>query len=308
MHVAVYHPEPARRVEFVNALKSLLPQGSEVNETPGPDTDYLVAWSPPRELFDQATGLKACFSLGAGVDHLLRSGSLPVDLPLYRLEDAGMGDQMARYCRHEVEHYRLLCWRFAEQKRQRIWQEHEPPEPADVHVGLFGYGVLGQQVAQMLRADGFAVSAFRRSAANTNDDIAMYSGEEQFDAFLGNCNVVVLIAPLTESTRGIVDSSFLDKMPAGSWLINVARGELIHDDDLLAAIESNHLVGASLDVFHTEPLPDAHPFWTNDKIRITPHVAALTRLKDTTEQITAKIEQLELGQQPSGLVLRDRGY
>jgi glyoxylate/hydroxypyruvate reductase A len=168
--------------------------------------------------------------------------------------------------------------------------------------------VLGKQVANMLLADGFQVSAYRRSAANSDNGVQIYSGEEQLTNFLGNCHVVVLIAPLTETTRGIVDSKFLGNMPAGSWLVNVARGELIHDDDLLNAIERNHLVGASLDVFHTEPLPNDHPFWSNDRIRITPHVAALTRLKDATEQICTKIQQLESGQQPSGLVLRDRGY
>lgn len=308
LRVAVFHPEPARRVEYINALRPLLPDGTELSDTADATTDYLVAWQPPRDVFDTATGLKACFSLGAGVDHLLRSGNLPDDLPLYRLEDAGMGDQMARYCHHEVEHFRLLCWRFAQQQQERVWAELEPREPDEVTVGLFGYGVLGRQVAQRLVNDGYPVCAYRRSPADASEDLDVYAGRAQLTPFLARCDVVILIAPLTDETRGIADSGFFDAMRRGSWMVNVARGELVNDEDLLNALSRNQLAGASLDVFHTEPLPTGHPYWASPQVRVTPHVAALTRLKDATEQIAGKLMQLQAGQHPSGLVERDRGY
>lgn len=308
MHVTVYHPDPTKRDEFIVALRTKLPNGARIDEIADASTDYLVAWSPPRSIFASAPGIKACFNLGAGVDFLIKNDALPPSVPLYRLEDAGMGDQMARYCRHETEHFRLQNWRYADQQNDHQWLEHEPPDPAQLTIGLYGYGVLGRPIAALLQSDGYPVRAFRRSPSTGGEGLPVYSGQSELAQFLGGCNVLIVIAPLTRETRGVINERTIAMLPPGAWIVNVARGELIVEADLLAAIDSGHLTGASLDVFAVEPLPPEHPFWNERRIRITPHVAALTRVADAVGQISGKIAQLEDGGSPSGLVRRELGY
>lgn len=309
MHVTVYHPRQNQRDKLIACLQKYLPNACRIDDIADKDSQYLVAWGPPKSLFDQAPGLKAVFSLGAGVDHLLKAEGLPADLPVYRIEDAGMGIQMAQYCRHEVEHFRLLNWRYQTQQQNKEWDEHSALQPEQITVGILGFGVLGQQVAQMLITDGYQVTAFRRSGnSETVNNVRVFAGPDQFNPFLNGAQVLILLAPATPDTCEIINKDSLAQLPDASWLINVARGELVNDDDLLAALRSNKLAGATLDVFTTEPLPADHPYWTHSTVRITPHVAAVTRTDPSMQQIVSKITALEAGSRPSGLVDRRRGY
>lgn len=308
-HVTVYHAEQSRREELISSLQKHLPDSYQVDDKADADSRYLVAWGPPKSLFEQAPNLKAAFSLGAGVDHLLKADGLPSDLDIYRIEDAGMGIQMAQYCRHEVEHFRLLNWRYQLQQQNQEWTEQTARQPDEITVGILGFGVLGQQVAQMLVGDGYHVAAYRRSGNNeTVDQVNVFAGQDQFNAFLNASEVLILLAPATAGTHHIINKDSLAQLPKGGWLINVARGELINDEDLMAALRSEHLAGATLDVFHTEPLPADHPFWTHSTLRITPHVAAVTRTDPSMQQIVKNILALEAGSQPTGRVDRNRGY
>jgi glyoxylate/hydroxypyruvate reductase len=97
-------------------------------------------------------------------------------------------------------------------------------------------------------------------------------------------------------------------LPQGAYVINVARGGLVIDDDLIAAIDSGHLSGATLDVFREEPLPQSHRFWLHPKIRMTPHVSAVTLIGPSTKQVAKKLEQLAQGAAVTGLVDRKKGY
>ena len=120
--------------------------------------------------------------------------------------------------------------------------------------------------------------------------------------------VLILLAPLTPQTRHLIDAHALAALPPGGWLINVARGALIDEAALLAALASGHLAGAALDVFQTEPLPATHPFWQHPKIRLTPHVSAQTLIDPSARQVADKILRLQQGHCVSGIVDRNRGY
>jgi len=308
-HVTVYYAKEDHRQALIASLQKYLPDTYQVDDKADADSRYLVAWGPPKTLFEQAPNLKAAFSLGAGVDHLLKADGLPADLDIYRIEDAGMGIQMAQYCRHEVEHFRLLNWRYQLQQQTKEWVEHTARQPEEITVGILGFGVLGQQVAQMLVGDGYQVVAYRRSGDNeTVKRTRVFAGQDQFNAFLNASEVLVLLAPATPDTHHIINKNSLAQLPKGGWLINVGRGELINDDDLLAALRSEHLAGATLDVFQTEPLPADHPFWTHSTLRITPHISAVTRTDPSMQQIVKNILALESGEKPTGRVERDRGY
>lgn len=268
--------------------------------------DYAIGWKPPLDFFERVTGLRAFLSAAAGVDHLLGHPGMPADLPIARIEDGGMGAQMAEYCCAELFRYAQRRGQYEEQQAQGIWKQRGYTPRSEITVGLFGIGVLGQRVATAIRAFGYPVIAAAGSS-RIEDGIEVL-GPERRDEFFSRSRVLILIAPLTEATRGIVNRDTLARMPRKSWLINVARGGLVVEPDLVAAIDEGRLLGASLDVFETEPLPAGHPFWTHPGVRITPHVAAITLPDEAAAQLAAKIRQWMAGEPVSGQVRRNRGY
>jgi glyoxylate/hydroxypyruvate reductase A len=123
--------------------------------------------------------------------------------------------------------------------------------------------------------------------------------------------VLVCLLPLTPQTEGIMRRETLRQLKPGAYVINLARGSHLVDEDLLALLDSGHLAGATLDVFRTEPLPAGHAFWQHPKITITPHTSARTLRDETIAQIAGKMAALENGQalaSLAGVVNPDQGY
>ena len=270
------------------------------------DADYAVVWKPPRDLLGALGRPKAVFNLGAGVDGI-ECSALPSDVPLIRLEDAGMAEQMAEYVCHAVlRRYRELD-QYAEQQRSALWRQRRRIDKAAFGIGLLGLGVLGHAVAKALAPFGFPLSGWSRGRKSL-PGVIVHSGTAELDAFLGGAQVLICLLPLTRETRGLLDRRRLSRLPRGAYLVNVARGPILVDEDLLALLDEGHLGGAMLDVFHDEPLPASHPFWHHPRITLTPHVSAVTLVDESIAQIAAKIRRLEAGLPVGGVVGRDRGY
>jgi glyoxylate/hydroxypyruvate reductase A len=140
------------------------------------------------------------------------------------------------------------------------------------------------------------------------EGVVCHAGDAELDSFLRATKVLVCVLPLTADTRDILDANNLGKLQRGAYLINVARGPHVVDEDLLAVIASGHIAGAKLDVFREEPLPPAHPFWNEPRIAITPHISALTGMEDSARQIADKIRALQEGRPVSGVVDLAKGY
>jgi len=138
--------------------------------------------------------------------------------------------------------------------------------------------------------------------------VRCFAGEAELSGFLAATRVLVCLLPLTPQTRDILCHATLSQLPRDAYLINVARGGLLVDDDLLALLDSGHLAGATLDVFRTEPLQPEHAFWRHPKVRVTPHVSAQTLRGDSVAQIAGKIMALERGLPVAGIVDLERGY
>jgi glyoxylate/hydroxypyruvate reductase A len=322
MLILVTHPDPAEALQWVCSLQAALPHArvllDDASRTgPAPQADALscaVGWKPPADFFDRHPGLAAFFCAGAGVDHLLRHPGLPSKLPLVRLEDAGMGPLMADYCLRAALHIAGQGHRFAQQQTQAQWIQHAPLARESLPVGIVGLGVLGRQVAARLREAGFPVCGYVRSArpqAQTRhaaDEIDVLQGEAGWEAFLRRSRILILLAPLTAETENLIDAQALSRLPPGGWLINVARGGLVVDADLILALEQGALEGAILDVFRQEPLPADHPFWHHPRITVTPHVSAPTQIECSTRQVAANIIRLARGEPLTGVVDRARGY
>jgi glyoxylate/hydroxypyruvate reductase len=125
---------------------------------------------------------------------------------------------------------------------------------------------------------------------------------------LSQCQVLVCLLPLTPHTQGIINAAHLACLPQGAHVINVARGGHVVDADLLAALDSGHVAGATLDVFHEEPLPPTHPFWRHPKVTVTPHTSARTMRDESIAQIAHKMLAMQRGEAVVGVVQRGRGY
>jgi len=271
------------------------------------DADYAVVWRPPAELFLRERRLKAIFNLGAGVDSLLRLPELPKDLPVVRVEDAGMARQMIEYVVHGLIHLTRNFDEYAGLQRAGQWKPLPPVLPRKWPVGVMGQGVIGGQVAQAIASLGYPVAGWSRSRRELQG-VQSYAGAEELPGFLARTRVLVNVLPLTPETENILNRDMLGQLLPGGYLINVARGLHVVDEDLLALIDSGHLQGALLDVFREEPLPAGHPYWRHPKVRVTPHIAAISLEEETVAQILGKLEQLQAGQAISGIVARGNGY
>jgi glyoxylate/hydroxypyruvate reductase len=269
--------------------------------------DYALVWRPPPELFARIGTVKAIFNLGAGVDALLAVPTLAADVPVIRLEDAGMAEQMVEYVMFAV----LRAYRemdvYATQQRERRWQPRRRLAKADFGIGIMGLGVLGQSIAEALAGLGFPVAGWSRSPKNLSG-IETFAGRAALPAFLARSRVLVCMLPSTAETRGILDRTTLASLPSGAHVINVARGDLVVDRDLIALLDAGHLASATLDVFREEPLPTEHLFWHHPRITVTPHVSAVTLIAESVAQVAAKIRRIEAGKTVTGVVDRNHGY
>lgn len=295
-------PEP-----WVEGLRAALPGAEVAVWAPGaPAADYAVVWAPPQTLLDQQPQLKALFNIGAGVDALLKL-RLPPQALVVRLDDAGMSVQMAEYvCHAVIRHFREFDGYEADVRAGK-WSYRKPRNRAEFPIGVMGLGVLGSRVAQALRLFDFRVNGWSRTPRSL-DGVRTFAGAAQFGEFLSVSRVLVNLLPLTHETQDILSRNTLSRLLPGGYVINVARGAHLVDDDLLALLDEGHLAGATLDVFRTEPLPADHPFRTHPKITVTPHTSARTLRDESIAQIASKILALERGEAIVGVVDPARGY
>ena len=292
---------------WLQGLQAALPQADISVWQPGaPVADYAVVWAPPQQFMDEQQGIQALFNIGAGVDGLLQR-RLPPGVLVVRLDDAGMAVQMAEYvCHAVIRHFREFD-QYEASMRAGQWAYRKPRLRQDLPVGVMGLGVLGERVAKALAQFEFPVNGWSRSP-KAIDGIRTFSGQDGFNDFLAASRVLVNLLPLTPDTQNILNRDTLSRLQPGGYLINVARGAHLVEDDLLALLDSGHLAGATLDVFRTEPLPAGHPFWTHPRIVATPHTSARTLRDESIAQIAGKIGALQRGETIAGVVDPAYGY
>jgi glyoxylate/hydroxypyruvate reductase A len=295
-------PEP-----WVQAVQQAFPAAEVYAWTPGaPQADHAIVWAPPQQFIDEQSGLQALFNIGAGVDALLQL-KLPPSLKVVRLDDAGMSVQMAEFvCHAVIRHFREFDGYDADTQAGK-WSYRKPRSRADFAVGVMGLGVLGERVAKALQVFDFSVNGYSRSP-KILPGIRCFNGAQGLPDFLAATRVLVNLMPLTPETENILNHATLSQLQQGGYVINVARGKHLVDEDLLALIDNGHLSGATLDVFRTEPLPADHVFWQHPKITVTPHTSARTLREESIAQIVGKMQALQRGEPINGVVDHQRGY
>lgn len=268
---------------------------------------FALVWHPPAGLLASLPKLEAIFSMGAGVDHILRDPELPADVPIVRLADAGLRQGMVEYVTLAVlRHHRALRG-YIEQQAQRRWAEIPVPLAGGRRVGILGLGELGRACATALSGLGFEVAGWARGRKEV-PGITAYAGADGLSTLLARSDILVCLLPLTDATRGLLDRATLGALPTGACVVNVARGEHLVQPDLLALLESDHLAGATLDVTDPEPLPAEDPLWAHPRVLVTPHVAAVTRPESAVPEIASNVRRMERGEFPAPVVDRGQAY
>ena len=298
---------------WIRELEKQLP-GARVREWKAGDNqpaDYALVWHPPVEML-QGRALKAVFALGAGVDSILSKlrdhpDMLPLSIPLFRLEDTGMGRQMQEYAVSQVLHWFRRFDDYQALKLASRWQPLPEYRADEFTVGIMGAGVLGAKVAESLQPWGFPLRVWSRSRKSW-PQVQSFAGQAELGGFLQGTRVLINLLPNTAETVGIINQTLLAQLPDESYLLNLARGVHVVEEDLLAALNSGKLKGAMLDVFSREPLPQESPLWAHPRVAMTPHVAAVTRPMEAIAYIAGTISRLERGESVSGQVDRQRGY
>lgn len=289
-----YQEDPSRWVE---AFQKAVPD-QEIRVFPDvgdvEDIRYAFAWHPPHGQLKDLPNLEVIFSLGAGVDTLMADPDLP-DVPVVRMVEPGLTTGMVEYVLlHVLRHHRKMP-AYQKLQKQKKWKPL-PQKPAnEVTVGILGLGVLGKACADALDHIGFNVCGWSKSHKDI-PGIKSYAGHEEMEMFLKKSEILVCLLPLTDETEGILNKKLFNQLPEGACLINPARGGHLVDDDLLDALEKGRVAEATLDVFHTEPLPQDHPFWSHPKITITPHAAAYTQPETGAQSVARQIRAYERGE------------
>ena len=246
------------------------------------------------------------FSIFAGVEKTLLNKT--IQQPLVRLIDVEMTECMAEWCTAHVLRYHLDLDEFIKPAKKE-WKAHNTERllANQIDIGILGLGTLGSATAEKLQKLDFKVTGWSATEKKITG-VRSLIGPEGLTRILSTSDYLILLLPLTEKTKTIINSDSLKIVKNGSILINAGRGGLIEDNDLLKALDSGKLSGCTLDVFNEEPLPPEHPFWSHDKVTVTPHISAPTRLKSSIQSILANISRIKEGLQPLGLVEKKRSY
>ncbi|WP_031427392.1 2-hydroxyacid dehydrogenase [Flavimarina sp. Hel_I_48] len=271
------------------------------------DVNMILAWKAPHGSFDNYPNNKVIGSMGAGVDHLFEDPSLPENIKMTRIVDENLIGDMQEFVLAQTLNAIKNLNTYTTFQKEHNWKPIPYKRAPDVTVGIMGLGVLGEAVAKTLHRNNFKLTGWANSKKDI-DGLESFAGDEQLDDFLATTEILVCLLPLTEETKNILNKNLFKKLPDNAYIINVARGGHVVDDDLTEALKNGKLSGAALDVFHTEPLPEDHPFWDNEKILITPHTASKSDPSSIADQVVENYKRLQSGEELKNTVSREKNY
>jgi glyoxylate/hydroxypyruvate reductase A len=276
------------------------------------DIKYIYVWKPELDAFDGLENLEVIFSLGAGVDGIVKHPKLPRHLPVVRFVDDELTQCMTDYVVANVGMHHRQATRYKRDQANRNWSQYYPERAATINVGIMGLGQLGADAADKLSYLGYNVAGWSRTPKNIKG-ITEFSGADQLNAFLAGTDILVCLLPLTPETADILCMENFkklrrDALPGGPCIVNAARGGHQNEDDIATALSDGTLGAASLDVFKVEPLPKDSPLWALDNCYITPHIAAISGLEAGVKLVTSQIQRYEETGELRHIVDLDRGY
>ena len=310
MTVAVYLPVKEKIQWWVEMLQGLLPGWTIASIDSIDDVASVkqaVVWRPRPGDLARFPNLEVIVSIGAGIDHVLVDPHLPKDVPIIRTVGDDLTQRMREYVAlHVLRHHRDMP-RQLQAQAEKDWHAIVVPVAPNRIVGVMGLGNLGAASAKTLSDLGFTTRGWSKSG-KTIEGVKTFAGGDGLDTFLSGCEILVNLLPLTEVTKGILNADLFAKLTPGACVINCARGGHLVDEDLLSALESGQIKQATLDVFHQEPLPTDHAFWSHSAITVTPHVASQIDAATGVRLIAANLQEFAATGTCPDMADAERGY
>lgn len=306
--VFLYNAEPENSNEWRRLLLAQLPDLEFVEDFDAVDparVHYLLTWEPIANI-ERYTNLRILFSAGAGVDQFDLS-AIPERVALVRMVESSLADIMAEYVVFAALAIHRDMLDYRNDQAEKRWTPRDILPASTCRVGVMGLGQLGTAALFQLRALKFQLLGWSRSARHL-EGVQTYIGVTEFPEFLSQCDILVNLLPLTESTRGILDRGVFDCLPRGAGVINVGRGEHLVASDLLHALDSGQVGAAVLDVFEKEPLADGSPLWSHPRVWVTPHIASTMQVEGGASFVAESILRARGGKPLLHTVDRQAGY
>ena len=279
------------------------PDDGDVNEV-----EFAVVWKHPRGILKKYPNLKAILSLGAGVDHIISDPELPDGIPIVRLVDKKLTHEMCLHALHWVLHFHSGQYLYRSHQLKRQWIQQSSIQTEDRTIGIMGLGNIGRSIGELLVTQSFNVIGWGANQKSSLTDIKYCYGQDQLSDFLGRTNILINVLPLTSGTTNIITKKELSLLPKDSFIINIGRGGIINEDDLLTLLSEGHIKAAALDVFAQEPLPENNSLWDHPSVYITPHIAGQSNPNSAGQTISENIYRIQKGELPYPIYSRTNGY
>ena len=272
------------------------------------DIEYAVVWKHPRGILNKYPNLKAILSLGAGVDHIISDPELPETPPIVRLVDKKLTHEMILHSLHWVLHFHSDQYLYQIQQQSRKWIQQSSVQSEERTIGIMGLGNIGKAIGDSLVNLDFKVLGWGTSPKNSLGDIEYYFGHDQLSRFLSQTEILINVLPLTEKTKNILTKTELAYLPKGSFIINIGRGGIINENDLISILDTGDIAATALDVFADEPLPEKNSLWAHPSVYITPHIAGQSNPGSAAKTIAENIRLIEKGESPYPIYSFNKGY
>ncbi|WP_166416399.1 2-hydroxyacid dehydrogenase [Cochlodiniinecator piscidefendens] len=271
------------------------------------DVQFAVVWAPPKGRLKQFPNLKYIFSIGAGVTHITDDPDTPLHVPIVRLQDDMLVQDMSCHILHWVLHFHRFYDLYKRQQAEKVWKRHLYRDNQERNVVILGLGQTGLDACQRLSDLGFKVTGWSKSQKSLTGVDCLH-GEGSLRHALSRASILVNLLPLTPETTDLINKETIEMMPDGAFVINCSRGATIVDDDLRQALNTGKIEAAALDVFRDEPLPQNEWYWTHPKVNVTPHAAAPSNERSAAQFIASHIHRALNGEKPWPIVDLQRGY
>ena len=247
------------------------------------EVDIAIVWNLPKNILNKLPNLKIIFSLGAGVDHILKLKDYN-KTPIVRIKDPLMAELMYYYVLSQILNYQIGINEYKIAQSKKIWRkEILPTLNKDLKIGILGLGYLGSLVGKYLARNNYKIIGYKKTKIK-KEKFKMYY-YNQLSNFIKSSDILINILPNTDETKNFINSNFLSLMKRKSLLISIGRGSTVNESHLFKHLKKNKLFYASLDVFKNEPLSKNSLFWSLPNINITPHVASITLMKSAIDLI-----------------------
>ncbi|MDA9748550.1 NAD(P)-binding domain-containing protein [Pelagibacteraceae bacterium] len=270
------------------------------------DVDIAIIWNLPKLILKKLKNLKIIFSLGAGVDHILKLDDYK-NIPIIRIKDPLMGELMYYYVQSQILNYQVGNNQYSLAQRKKKWRsEILPTFSSELTVGIIGMGFLGFIVGNYLIKNNYNVIGYKKSTVKKSN-IKIFTGDGLYK-LLALSDVVINILPSTKDTEKYINKKIFSRMKKKVLFINIGRGSTVNEKDLISFLKKNKESFASLDVFQTEPLSKNSQLWTLPNVSITPHVASITLLDSAIDLIYKNYLRFKKNKKIQSDVDLNKGY